>query len=45
MPVPLSVGGIETKMRIRFTIPVAFACILLAQGSQPPSHRIGPAGI
>ena len=33
------------KMRIHFTIPVAFVCILLAHGSQPKSSRIGPADI
>jgi hypothetical protein len=38
-------GGSELKMRIDFTIPVALACILLAQGSQPRSSRIGPAEI
>jgi len=33
------------KMRLRFTIPVALACILLAQASQRPSGRIGPADL
>ena len=33
------------KMRIRFTIPVALVCMLLAHGSQPKSNRIGPPDI
>ena len=33
------------KIRIPITIPVALVCILLAHGSQPKSHRIGPAEI
>jgi len=41
----LSDGGIETKMRIRSAVSVAFACILLAQGAHPPSGRIGPSDI
>src|ERR1022692_4464637 len=33
------------KMQIRFSVPVALACIVLAQGAQPKSGRIGPAEI
>ena len=33
------------KIRIPFTIPVALVCILLAQGAQPKSSRIGPPEI
>ena len=33
------------KMQIRFSVPVALACILLAHGAQPPSGRIGPPEI
>jgi len=33
------------KTQISFTIPVALVCILLAHGSQPKPHRIGPAEI
>ena len=33
------------KMRIHFAIPMAFASILLAQGSQPRPGRTGPADI
>jgi hypothetical protein len=36
-------GGTEMKMQIRFSVPVALACILLAQGAQPRSSRIGPS--
>jgi hypothetical protein len=32
-------------MRIHLTIPVAFICIVLAQGSQPKSSRTGPPEI
>src|ERR1019366_2592630 len=38
-------GGSEMKIRIPFTIPVALVCILLAQGAQPKSSRIGPPEI
>ena len=38
-------GGSEMKIRIPFTIPVALVCILLAQGAQPKSSRIGPEDI
>ena len=33
------------KMQIRFSVLVALTCILLAQGAQPKSGRIGPAEI
>jgi hypothetical protein len=33
------------KMRIPFAVPVALACILLAQGARAQSSRIGPADI
>jgi hypothetical protein len=33
------------KLRIRFTIPLALVCILLAHGAWPQSGRIGPAHI
>jgi hypothetical protein len=33
------------KTQIRISVPVALACILLAQGAQPKSSRIGPAEI
>jgi len=33
------------KIRIHITIPVALACILLAQGARAPSSRIGPPEI
>ena len=33
------------KMQVRFSVPVALACILLAKGAQPRSSRAGPAEI
>jgi hypothetical protein len=33
------------KVQIRFSVPVALACILLAQGAQPKSSHIGPPEI
>ena len=33
------------KMQIRFSVPLALTCILLAHGAPPPSGRIGPPEI